>query len=169
MDCIGTNFALIDKELEKVIFVECDPEVLAEFVAGENGLVANTLLEFSTVTEVGGQHDHQAHMCLNGLNALIKRDGINWQDSLHKVADVLEGYYILHGGAPDHLQKRFDGILGSGGKLPAQPVAPQPTAPPRKIEAKAKPPASPPVPSGHNPFATALKGYRPNGVGVPIN
>lgn len=169
MDCIGTNFALIDKELEKVILAECDPEVLAEFVAGENGLVANTLLEFSTATEVGGQHSHQAHMCLNGFNALIKRVATDWQEPLCKVAEVLEGYYILHGGAPDHLQKRFDGILGGGCKLPAQPVTPQQTAPPRKIEGKVKLVASPPVPSGHNPFAAALKGYKPNGAGVPVN
>lgn len=171
VDCLVTDFGLVSKEIEKIIFAECDAEVLAGFVAGNNGLVANVLSDLSVANgQISDSQIFRMHMSLNGLNALIRRGSAEWQEPLCKVAGVFEGYCILLGGAPEHLQKRFDGILG-GGKLPAkQPVAVPPTAPPRKINAKPKP-ASPPVHSEgatHNPFM-ALKGYKPNGAPAAIN
>ena len=136
VDCIGTNFLLLEKGVQEEFLSECDLEILEIFVADEQkGLVPITLLALATADALKPEHFGLMHMSLNGLNALTERLG-DWAGPRRAVAEIFEGFCVLFGNTPEHLQKRFDAILGSGDNEPMPEVrkAFPPTTPARQIK-----------------------------------
>lgn len=142
-ECIGTNFLLLGRGAQEEFFAKCDPDVLEVFVANEGeGLVSTTLLAIATTDALKPEHIALMHMALNGLNALAKGQ-VDWAEPRRNVAEVFEGLCTLLEGVPEHLQKRFDAILGSGDDEPKPEVrkASPPTVPARQL--KSTPSAKP--------------------------
>lgn len=88
----------------------CDPEVLAEFLAGAGGFVDSTFIGFVGADgPVVQEETDKVHFCLNGLERLAGIDR-QWVSPLLEAVEVLGSSCEIRGGYVEGLQKRLQGI-----------------------------------------------------------
>ena len=95
-------------------FTKCPTPILASFIAGKNGVVAQTFKGIHAVETLADNMENQiaiAHLGIDGLIHLTLQDVGEWCPRLEKTIDLFRRLCEIKGGIPASLAKKFETIM----------------------------------------------------------